>query len=434
MFFILFIISYSTNSTETNQNQGSTNFTGKGVIENLKITLDTHKQNLASKNIQPLSNSVSQLNGIYGPAIISMSMKPEEEIELSTDNHPVFNGYVRAFKEHRPITISPDILWLLIVQGFSYHIARNREELRSMFVNFSSTKELIVNLSAPSIESITSEQWMEVFPEFVDQIKSYTGESIIDTLTPNFSTTTAISRAAGQISIMSAMKYYFEYRAVLCVCGFPYIYVEGTLDDWIKIDQKIENLRSFKLDDWIDNLRPIIKKIIDSKNGEIDLEFWNSMIHIKDDNGAYDPSCFDGWFSKFFPYDIHGRGLNGRITSVTILPSEILTVPFVLEVTDDLNKKGIEEKCDFLAGFVGVTQDNETFSIKPKIGWIIRHNVQYQKNHKSSEESRKEYKNDMEKFKENMEKFKEKMDKFKEEMDRYKENMDRHNENMRENL
>lgn len=373
MFDLFLVICYCQDQKNTLDNQNNIRKFYKGSIESLTITLDTKKQNLTSKNIQPLSKNLSQIKSIFGDDIFSMSMKGEDKIELSSDGHPVFNGYVQAFQDHRPITISPDIFWLLIVQGFSYHIAKNHEKLRSKFVNFSNQKELTVNVTAPTIESIQPDEWQNLFSQFVCQITYFTGSKIIETLTPNFTTTTPISLAAGQISIMSAMKYYFKYRVIVCVCGFPYITVEGTLEDWIKIEKKIENLKNYEIDDWIESLIPIINKIIELKRDNIvDKEFWNSMIHKHDGNGIYDPSFFDGWFSNLFPYDFYGDRLHGKIVSITELPSEILAVPFLLEVRNDMSIKGTEIRSEFLTGFVGITQDNETSSIKPEIGWVIR--------------------------------------------------------------
>ena len=55
-------------------------------------------------------------------------------VELGT--RPVITGYLRAYQNHYPITLSPDIAWLLICQGFSRHINANSEALRSSLVNF----------------------------------------------------------------------------------------------------------------------------------------------------------------------------------------------------------------------------------------------------------------------------------------------------------
>src|ERR1035438_4269912 len=40
-----------------------------------------------------------------------------------------YNGFLQAiqysFNDHRPIVISPDMIWLLICQGFSIHLNKN---------------------------------------------------------------------------------------------------------------------------------------------------------------------------------------------------------------------------------------------------------------------------------------------------------------------
>lgn len=45
-------------------------------------------------------------------------MKTNQEIIFDHGCHPVLQGFVNAYKNHRPMTISPDIIWLLIIQAF----------------------------------------------------------------------------------------------------------------------------------------------------------------------------------------------------------------------------------------------------------------------------------------------------------------------------
>ena len=47
--------------------------------------------------------------------------------------------------------------------------------------------------------------------------------------------------------MMGALKNYFEYK-VYFLCGIPYITLEGTIDDWKKIRQKIEKLKDYGLE------------------------------------------------------------------------------------------------------------------------------------------------------------------------------------------
>ena len=84
-------------------------------------------------------------------------MKLDGKRIFSYKNHPAYQGFLDAYKNHRPITISPDIVWLLIVQRFSYHVAANAEKLRSMFDNFQGKKELKVEQLDLDIHTVTGE-------------------------------------------------------------------------------------------------------------------------------------------------------------------------------------------------------------------------------------------------------------------------------------
>lgn len=66
----------------------------------------------------------------------------EKLVEKGT--HPVLSGFLQAYQEHRPVTISPDMVWLLICQGFAQHVNNNAEALQEKFVDFTGQKELVV--------------------------------------------------------------------------------------------------------------------------------------------------------------------------------------------------------------------------------------------------------------------------------------------------
>ena len=290
------------------------------------------------------------------------SMDLEEKIRIR-DDHTVFNSFVDAYRHDRPVTISPDIIWLLIVQGFSNHVNFHAEKLRSKFVNFYGQKELHVFRQG---QNFTKDDCISIIPEFVDQISKYTGKEIIDTLTPNFTTTTPVSVTSAQLSIMCAMKHYFKYVCHKCICHFPFIVVEGQKSDWEEILEKLNIIEKYDLKFWVKSLRPIIRKIIDSFNGNINKKFWKNMLHIVDSRGAYHPGYTNGWLTEFFLYDKYGQRVNGYISTKTELTSEILKIPFVVDFS------GKTVNYEFLTGFFGVTQDTKTSSIKPVIGWAVR--------------------------------------------------------------
>ena len=72
----------------------------------------------------------------------------------------------------------------MIVQGFSYHVAANKEELRSKFVNFDGKRELSKDLVVDDIGKV---DWEGIVDEFVARIGKFPGKELIDALEPDFS-------------------------------------------------------------------------------------------------------------------------------------------------------------------------------------------------------------------------------------------------------
>jgi len=48
--------------------------------------------------------------------------------------HPFIYALHMGFRDHRPVVISPDMVWLMICQGFATHVDQHAEELRDKFV------------------------------------------------------------------------------------------------------------------------------------------------------------------------------------------------------------------------------------------------------------------------------------------------------------
>ena len=65
----------------------------------------------------------------------------ENNIELcSIKSHPVLIGYLTAYKDHLPMIITPDIIWQLILMGFTQHLDKNSSQLRKKIVDFEGKK------------------------------------------------------------------------------------------------------------------------------------------------------------------------------------------------------------------------------------------------------------------------------------------------------
>jgi hypothetical protein len=96
--------------------------------------------------------------------IVAKSNMPEDMIDRGY--HPFFEGMYQAYADHRPFTLSPDMIWLLICQGFSQHVNNNSDSLRKLFVDFSGKMSLVVISTQITLDNPNS-SWKDVFPEFM---------------------------------------------------------------------------------------------------------------------------------------------------------------------------------------------------------------------------------------------------------------------------
>jgi hypothetical protein len=285
--------------------------------------------------------------------------------------HPFFEGMYHAYAEHRPFTLSPDMVWLLICQGFSQHVNNNSEDLRSLLVDFKGKTTLVVRNDKITLDNPNS-PWNEVFPEFSKQISEHTGKELTETLTSDFSTTTEITKMASQITLMDAVKSYFNFVVIRIGCGIPKITIEGNTQDWQRVLTKTEALRKYKLDWWVDKMEPVIKKIIAASQGEVDKSFWQNMFKSHSKGMCLAPTIVDGWIVKFFPYNKLGKRNN--LDSVSLrdaLPNEMVKVDLQYENGDGAGNF-TNTPLEIWAGFVGLKQNDENFGLKPEIGWMIR--------------------------------------------------------------
>ena len=242
--------------------------------------------------------------------ILNSNFDTEQKEFYNYGKKSLFRGLMEAYAYHYPITISPDMILILFLQGYSRFMEKHSEKLRNIYVNFQGKKTLTVEREGITPETAKPEDWRGIINEITQDIKGEIGENIISNLESNFTTTNTITLTTSQISVMSSMKNYFKYEVMLPVCGISSITLEGSLEDWEKIKAKFEffSKEKFGLNPWIKSLIPIIDKIIETKsyynqNKAITEEirnFWKDIIRVKR-GYAYNPDIIDGWIIKFVP-------------------------------------------------------------------------------------------------------------------------------------
>lgn len=314
------------------------------------------------------------------------SMDTKETEFFNTKCKSLIQGLILAYKNHYPITITPDMIWLLIEQGFCRYMEKYNEKVREKFVNFSGKKELKVERTGLTPETTKEEDWKDIIDEFVQKIEENVGKEIIDNLQGDFSTTSLPVKITSKMTIMSAFKEYFTYKLLLLGCGISSINLEGSSEDWEKIKFKVEYLATKGLEWWIKYLIPIIDNIILTKkyytenktlNEEL-IDFWKKMIKLKGEGGFYTPHIINGWIVKFFP------NLDGEDPTVYEemsegdVPDQIIGCPLEINFIPEQGGKIVVCKCNLASGFYGMIQDKNTFNVRPVIGYAIVLDEEYE--------------------------------------------------------
>jgi hypothetical protein len=303
-------------------------------------------------------------------------------------NHPVITALYDAFTQHRPLCLSPDMILVLICQGFAHHVNVHAEKLRARFVQHEG-KARIEMRRDDFIKGSPENPWGEVINEFSLCVREHIG-SAHDLFVPRFSTTGPTERIAAEIVLLDAMQSYFEY-VLHSRCGIPAITLEGTVEDWQELADRSQAFAEFDLEWWLRPLQPILQEFVATARGDVRRAFWESVYKFGSFSGG---AAITGWIAAFFPYfkDQQGQAteqnpwiaeggtklkqllagewdqarFNLCGPSPGVFPSGLARAPFVWNC--------LEQKFDmeFLGGFVGVAQDSASLALRPEIGWAIR--------------------------------------------------------------
>lgn len=302
--------------------------------------------------------------------------------------HPVIVALHRGFMQHRPLCLSPDMIWLLICQGVAHHVNAHAESLRPQFVRHRGKARIEVRRD-DFIKGSPENPWGEVIDEFSARLREHIGPTH-DLFVPRFSTTGPTERIAAEIVLLDAMQSYFEY-VLHTLCGIPAITLEGTAEDWQALADRAEAFAKFDLEWWLTPLQPILQEFVATARGEGRRPFWESIYKFGSFSGG---AAVTGWIAAFFPYFKDQQGnpternpwlAEGGPKLKLLLAGEwdqkrfdlggpspgafssgLARAPFVWKYLE----QGFD--MEFVGGFVGVAQDSATLALRPEIGWAIR--------------------------------------------------------------
>ena len=346
-------------------------------------------ENLAPIDEDALDMEDSQLRGssaLYGifreegvlePIWIAKSFSDDERFYTFKGKDVFFQTIVRAYAEHRPLVLSPDMVWLLISQGFARYVNAHSDELRDQIVSHTEKMDLVVETTKNLLYE--DADWKKLIAGFAAQINEYTKGDVAKTITADFTTTGVTERIVSQVTLMETVKTYFDYVVHYMGCGIPSITLMGTPQDWQKVLEKTEQLEKYGMGDWFKSLKPILTEFIKASEGKPNQAFWQNMVKKENPdklvgNKVCDfrkPTVLDGWMLKLFP-DENGLTLD-QVPHIHEMPSERVYVDFRYQVIDIANGNVIvDTPMELIAGYIGTEVDTLTHALTPKMGWMVR--------------------------------------------------------------
>ena len=306
--------------------------------------------------------------------IVTTSFSNEQNL-IYQGKDAFYETLVDAYANHQSVTLSPDMVWLVICQGFARYVNAHAEELRPKLVNHEGKMDLVIETDKDLMNEEVD--WPILINDFASQIDKYTKDNIAKTITSDFSTTGSVERVASQITLMESVKSYFEYIVEYFACGIPSITLDGSVEDWKRVRKKTMQLKKYGLEKWIDSLDPILKEFILAADGKPNQIFWKSMMKKQSVDRLAGGGCLpemptklDGWLLKLFP-DENGVTLE-EISHTKDMPTEYVRVSFYYQVINPDDGTIISRTpMELWAGFVGAKIDNENNMVTPMIGWFV---------------------------------------------------------------
>lgn len=309
--------------------------------------------------------------------------RPNPFLGLKGSN-PFVAALALAYQNHQGISLSPDMIWLLICHGLSIHINQNPDMFRSTFTQ--SDAKGMISLRHDGLRKGTNDsQWIDIVSMFRDSLSARIDTKVMKVFDQEFSTTGVVEQTAFRLALVDAAKTYYDYY-VMTLCGIPEIVIEGEKEDWESILKAIDNLDSFGLEWWTSKLRPIIGEFVRAFDNEIDTLFWCSILRPPGMSGQ--PLRVGGWSSKLFPYVLNTKAQyvrnptmdeeylvkvtreNHGILAKSGLPigffgDGLLRTPFVWEY--HMRKY----RMNFVSGFMAASYNERIGFLRPEIGYAI---------------------------------------------------------------
>lgn len=299
--------------------------------------------------------------------------------------HPFLWASHRAFAEHRPLALSPDMVWQLLTQLAAEEVIKAPEKYRTLFADHQYGSHSLEVRRDEFVPGGKENDWPGVFNELESRIVSRVPGSVAADFSHAFTTSTAAEIAARQVVLLKAASPFYSYQ-VGTMCGIPRIELHGTVADWKWIRDKVAGLRQFNMERRIKALMPILDECVAASEGKATPAFWKSFYKFASESGS---SYVSGWINLFFVAESNKlldvvldpkfswiapppqEGRDGAEVLPLAMTTRSYTNKGVVDVDFIWNQFGKAIPMCWRAGFMGVAQDPKSMVLKPVIGWQV---------------------------------------------------------------
>jgi len=208
----------------------------------------------------------------------------------------VSNAFCTAYTNHQSLYLDAGDIWVMICLVISEMLEQNAKELGPFLLNDPDKKdkiELCVQFMGMRNENSI---WNELLAKTMPMIREHVKPGVVDAL--RWPHSTKLHEAVSALSVMNGMKHSFSYGGMILGCGLRHVYFSGEEMHWLDMLVRIAKLKMLiptpkegetdqKLADiqtrwhwYLDSVYRIIEKFIQTMTGEVDEQWWGSMIDV----------------------------------------------------------------------------------------------------------------------------------------------------------
>ena len=145
---------------------------------------------------------------------------------------------------------------------------------------------LLIGFVETTVNLFSFFSWNAFFESMRIEISKNVKNDVVSVLTANYSTTGKVESVLSCATIMNAFKNYFTYGLLMSSCGIRKVHFLGTLDDWLLLQEKTKQLKTFTMlndefSTYIDGLLPILNEFIKTYQGKVDNQFWDKIFNVE---------------------------------------------------------------------------------------------------------------------------------------------------------